>query len=109
MSENSQSIHSQHIKKKKTYTSLKNLIGIAVCKKMTLNMLKHSIVHNTTKGLNSVDSSKIKKAIKKLGIIKYVDEVYNTKSYLPIIGKEHIKEFILSQKFPLKSSFRKKV
>lgn len=109
MSENSQSYQSNQIQTKQTSTSLKNLVGIAITKKMSLNMLKHTIIHKTTRGLNSADANKIKKLIKNIGVIKYINVVFENKTYLPTIGKEKIKEFIFSQNQPLKNSFRQKV
>lgn len=109
MSESSQSYQSKQIQTKQTSTSLKNLVGIAITKKMSMNMLKHTIIHKTTRGLNSANANNIKKLIKNVGVIKYIDMLFTNKTYLPTIGKEKIKEFIFSQNQPLKNSFRRKV
>ena len=110
MSEVSSSVYSQiastQIKKKQT--SLKNLVSVAVCRKMAFNMLKHTIALRQSSGLNTREDRRLNQNIETMGVPKYILLLWKNKTYVPTIGRQMIKEYVCGGK-ELVFKFRKKV
>jgi hypothetical protein len=110
MSEISSSVYSQiaSTQAKKKQISLKNLVSIAVCRKMAFNMLKHTIALRQSSGLNTRDDRRLKQFIESIGVPKYVHLLSINKTYVPTIGRQLIREYICKGR-ELNRNFRKKV
>lgn len=110
MSELSSSVYSQiaSTQAKKKQISLKNLVSVAVCRKMAFNMLKHTIALRQSSGLNTRDDRRLKQFIESIGVPKYVYLLYMNKTYMPTIGRQMVRDYICKG-HPLNPKFRKKV
>ena len=110
MSELSSSVFSQiaSTQAKKKQISLKNLVSVAISRKMAFKMLKHTIALRQSSGLNTREDHKLKQSIQEMGIYKYVSKLWKNNTYVPTIGREMIREFICQEK-QLHDQFRKRV
>ena len=110
MLEASSSVYSQiaSTQAKKKQISLKNLVAVAVSKKMSFNMLKHTIALRQSSGLNTREDRRLKQFIEEIGVPKYVMMLWKNKTYVPTVGRQMIQEFISGGQ-ELSDRFRRKV